>query len=199
MEKIILASASPRRSEILKNIGLRFDIVVSDADESSISENCPAELYVQGLALLKAAAAAKKTECEKDGVVIAADTVVVLDGKILGKPKDREDAAEMLRMLSGREHSVITGICVLRLKDAFSVCESVVTKVKFKDLSPELIDLYVATNEPLDKAGAYGIQGKGAILAERIDGDYFNVVGLPVSRLCEILQSEFGIDVLKEN
>ena len=197
MEKIILASASPRRSEILNNLGLRFDVVVSDADESSISADCPAELYVQELALLKAAASAKKTEPKKDGVVISADTVVVLDGKILGKPKDREDAAQMLKMLSGREHSVITGICVLRLKDAFSVCESVVTKVKFKDLSPELIERYVATNEPLDKAGAYGIQGKGAVLVERIDGDYFNVVGLPVSKLCEILQSEFGIEVLK--
>ena len=197
MEKIILASASPRRSEILNNLGLRFDVVVSDADESSISADCPAELYVQELALLKAAASAKKTEPKEDGVVISADTVVVLDGKILGKPKDREDAAQMLKMLSGREHSVITGICVLRLKDAFSVCESVVTKVKFKDLSPELIERYVATNEPLDKAGAYGIQGKGAVLVERIDGDYFNVVGLPVSRLCEILQSEFGIEVLK--
>ena len=193
MEKIILASASPRRSEILNNLGLRFDVVVSDADESSISADCPAELYVQELALLKAAASAKKTEPKEDGVVISADTVVVLDGKILGKPKDREDAAQMLKMLSGREHSVITGICVLRLKDAFSVCESVVTK----DLSPELIERYVATNEPLDKAGAYGIQGKGAVLVERIDGDYFNVVGLPVSRLCEILQSEFGIEVLK--
>lgn len=199
MEKIILASASPRRSEILKNIGLQFDVVVSDADEKSISPDCGAELYVQELALLKAAAVAKKTELKKDQIVISADTVVVLDGKILGKPTDRQDAANMLQMLSGREHSVITGICVLRLKDAFSVCDSVVTRVKFKDLSSELIDLYIDTNEPMDKAGAYGIQGRGALLCEKIDGDYFNVVGLPVSKLCDILRNDFGIELLKQN
>lgn len=199
MEKIILASASPRRSEILKNIGLDFEVLVSDADESSISTECPSELYVQELALLKAAAAAKKAGFTKDAVVISADTVVVLDGEILGKPEDKDDAKRMLQMLSGREHDVITGICVLRLKDAFSVCDSVVTRVKFKALSSELIDLYIDTKEPLDKAGAYGIQGKGALLCEKIDGDYFNVVGLPVSKLCDILRNDFGIEVLKRD
>lgn len=197
MEKIILASASPRRSEILKNIGLDFEVLISDADESSISTECGAELYVQELALLKAAAAAKKADYTKDALVISADTVVVLDGQILGKPEDENDAVKMLEMLSGREHEVITGICVFRLKDAFSVCDRVVTKVKFKNLSRDIIDLYVNTKEPMDKAGAYGIQGMGAVLCEKLDGDYFNVVGLPVSRLADILREEFGIEVLK--
>ncbi len=197
MEKIILASASPRRSEILKNIGLPFEVVVSDADESSISAECGPELYVQELALLKAAAACKKLENKKDAVVISADTIVVSDGKILGKPEDEADAAKMLSALSGREHQVITGICVLRLKDAYSVCDSVLTRVKFKELTKDFINAYIATGEPLDKAGAYGIQGKGSLLCEKIDGDYFNVVGLPVSRLSDILRTEFGIEVLK--
>lgn len=196
MEKIILASASPRRSEILKNLGVEFEVLVSEADESSVSPDCGAELYVQELALLKAAAAAKKTDIKRNAVVVSADTVVVSDGKILGKPKDENDAAEMLKMLSGKEHSVITGICVFRMKDAFSVCDSVVTKVKFKDLSDDVIKRYIATNEPMDKAGAYGIQGKGSLLCEKLDGDYFNVVGLPVSRLCDILRDEFGIELI---
>ncbi|MBS7298740.1 MAG: septum formation inhibitor Maf [Eubacteriales bacterium] len=199
MEKIILASASPRRSEILKNVGLRFEVVVSDADESSISPEIGAELYVQELALLKAAAAAKRLENTTDEIVISADTVVVSEGNILGKPTDKDEAIRMLESLSGREHSVITGICVFRLKDGFSVCDSVTTKVKFKNLSREVIDLYVSTKESMDKAGAYGIQGKGALLCEKIDGDYFNVVGLPVSRLSDILRDEFCIEILKNN
>lgn len=197
MEKIILASASPRRSEILKNIGADFEVLVSEADESSVSPDCGAELYVQELALLKAAAAAKKTDMKRNAVIISADTVVCLDGGILGKPKDKADAAKMLRLLSGREHTVITGVCIFRLKDAFSVCDSVVTKVRFKDLTDEVIERYIATNEPMDKAGAYGIQGKGSLLCEKIDGDYFNVVGLPVSEICDILRNEFGIELLK--
>lgn len=198
MEKIILASASPRRSAIMQEVGIEFDVVRSDADESSVSADCEPELYVQELALLKAADAAKKLDAKgrKNMIIIAADTVVVSEGEILGKPRDCEDAKRMLAMLSGKEHKVMTGICVFRLKDAFSVCDTVVTKVQFKELGSDLIDRYVATGEPLDKAGSYGIQGKGAVLCEKIDGDYFNVVGLPISRLCDILRNEFGIEVL---
>lgn len=197
MKKLILASASPRRKEILENIGLEFDVVVSDTDEGSINgDNLPVSVYVQELALLKASAVAK-TGNKKDGLIISADTVVRLDGKILGKPKDKDDAFRMLKMLSGKCHSVFTGVCVMRTKNAFSVCSSVETKVYFKALSDEQIRTYVESGEPMDKAGAYGIQGLGSILVEKIDGDYFNVVGLPICKLSEILKEEFDFDVLK--
>lgn len=196
MEKIILASASPRRREILESAGIPFEVVRSDADESSVSSSCGARLYVQELALLKAADAAKKLaeKDRKDMLVVSADTVVVSEGKILGKPKDEADAFLMLKSLSGKTHEVMTGICVLRLNDAFSVCDSVVTKVSFKELSDDMIKRYIKTGEPMDKAGSYGIQGRGAVLCERLEGDYFNVVGLPVSRLWDILHTEFGCD-----
>lgn len=198
MEKIVLASASPRRQEILKNIGMEFYVAVPNVDEESVVYSGDAGLYVQELALLKAAASAKKLDIKKNKntLIISADTVVVSGGEILGKPKDSEDAKRMLTALSGRAHSVVTGICIFRMSDGFSVCDAVKTEVVFKTLSQDLIDSYVSTNEPLDKAGAYGIQGKGAILVDKIDGDYFNVVGLPVSRLCDILGSEFGVNVL---
>ena len=197
MKKIILASASPRRKEILKNIGLEFEILVSDADEGAISGTAlPVSVYVQELALLKATAAAKK--CGKgDKLIISADTVVCIDGEILGKPNDKADAFRILSMLSGKCHSVFTGICVMGTRNAFSVCSAVETKVYFKNLSDEQILSYIESGEPMDKAGAYGIQGIGSLLVEKIDGDYFNVVGLPVSKLSEILEKEFDIDVLK--
>lgn len=198
MEKIVLASQSPRRQEILRNIGMSFNVAVPAVDESEVVFGGDVRLYVQELALLKAAASAKKLDIKKNKntLVISADTVVVSEGEILGKPKDSEDAKRMLTALSGKAHSVVTGICVLRLSDGFSVCDAVETEVFFKKLSEGLIDSYVASKEPNDKAGAYGIQGKGAILVEKINGDYFNVVGLPVSRLCDILGTEFGMNVL---
>jgi septum formation protein len=194
MEKIILASASPRRREILDAVGIEYEVVRSDADESSVNPQCGATLYVQELALLKAGCAAKKLaeKGRKNMLIISADTVVVSDGKILGKPKDDEDAFNMLRALSGKTHEVMTGICIFRLKDAFSVCDTSVTRVTFKELSDEDIREYIKTGEPADKAGAYGIQGRGALLCERIEGDYFNVVGLPASRLWELLKTEFN-------
>lgn len=197
MEKIILASASPRRREILDAVGIKYEVVRSDADETSIKSDCGARVYVQELALLKATCAAAKLNEKKRGnmLIISADTVVVSDGKILGKPADEAEACKMLGALSGKSHEVITGICVFRLDDAFSVCDSVVTKVTFKQLDDELIKAYVKTGEPMDKAGAYGIQGRGALLCERIEGDYFNVVGLPVSRLWDILRTEFGYQI----
>lgn len=196
MSEIILASASPRRRELLKNMGLDFSVIVSDADEDGVDVSVPPEIYVQELALLKATATAKKVLDRKDALVISADTVVVYDNKVLGKPKYEAEAKAMLRMLSGKIHQVYTGFCVLRIKDAFTVCKSVCTNVRFKSLTDERIAKYVATGEPMDKAGAYGIQGLGAMLIDAIQGDYFNVVGLPVSELAEILETEFNLQIM---
>lgn len=197
MKKFILASASPRRKEILENIGLEFEVAVSDTDEGQVDAAAlPVSVYVQELALLKATSVAKMRK-SGDELIISADTVVCIDGEILGKPKDREDAFRMLKMLSGNCHSVFTGICVMNTKNAFSVCNSVETKVYFRNLSDEQIQSYVESGEPMDKAGAYGIQGLGSVLVEKIDGDYFNVVGLPATKLSEILKKEFDFDVLK--
>ncbi len=199
MKKIILASASPRRRELLQNLGVRFDIVISDADEGSVSQDIAPQLYVQELALLKASASAKRLDksifC--DTLVISADTIVVSEGKILGKPEDKEAAKKMLKCLSGHTHQVMTGICIFRVKDGFSVCDCVTTDVTFKELADDVINDYVKSGESLDKAGAYGIQGLGSVLCEKIDGDYFNVVGLPVSRLYDILKNEFDFNILK--
>ena len=193
-KKIILASGSPRRREILENIGLNFSVSVSNADEGSVSpEGIPVGIYVQELAMLKAAASAKTAE--RGALVIGADTVVSLDGKILTKPTDENDAFEMLTELSGKTHEVYTGICVTDTSDMKSVCRSACTKVTFSPLTEKIVRAYIQTGESSDKAGAYGIQGKGALLVEKIDGDYFNVVGLPVKLLSEILRDEFDFEV----
>ncbi len=194
MEKFVLASASPRRRELLGIMGVEFDVIVSEADESSVSKELEPSLYVQELALLKAAATAKNID--KNSIVIGADTVVTLDGKILGKPADKEDAFNMLKAISGRTHEVFTGYCVMRLKDGLSVCNAVKTGVVFKNLTDEKIKRYVDTLEPMDKAGAYGVQGLGGLLVEKINGDYQNVVGLPISALSDTLENEFGIEIL---
>ena len=195
MAKFILASASPRRKELLGRIGIDFEVVVSEADEESVPKDIPVNLYVQELAMLKAAATAKQIS-GRDKIIISADTVVTLDGAVLGKPKDAEDAYEMLTKLSDRVHEVYTGICVLRMSDAKTVCKTVCTEVRFKQLTPEKISAYIATGEPMDKAGAYGIQAKGALLIDGINGDYFNVVGLPIATLSEVLETEFDIEIL---
>lgn len=178
-------------------MGLEFEVCVSDADETSVDTSVPPEIYVQELALLKATAAARTQLGEKDVLVISADTIVVYDGRILGKPKDTEDAKKMLKMLSGKIHQVYTGFCVLRMSDAMTVCSSVCTDVRFKPLTDKKIAEYVATGEPMDKAGAYGIQGKGAMLVDAIQGDYFNVVGLPISALADVLETEFGVQIMQ--
>lgn len=199
MKKIILASASPRRQEILKNIGLNFEIFASDADESKVNKNSvPVQIYVQELALLKASAVADKLK-NKDALIISADTVVYLDGKILGKPKNDEDAEKMLSFLSGKCHSVFTGICVMDARTLKSICTAEETKVYFKELSQERIADYVKTGEPSDKAGAYAIQGMGSLLVQKVCGDFLNVIGLPVRKLCEVLEKEFEFDIFKEN
>lgn len=196
MIDFILASGSPRRKELLELMGLEFKVIVSQADEDSVSKNLKPELYVQELALLKASATAKEVLRNKNAVIISADTIVTLDGQILGKPKDEDDAFNMLSKLLGREHEVYTGYCVMRISDGKAVCGKVRTKVKFKDLSDDKIRGYINSGEPMDKAGAYGIQGLGSLLIEKIDGDYFNVVGLPISALADTLEDEMDIKIL---
>lgn len=197
MNEIILASQSPRRKELLENIGLDFEVVVSEADESAVSkEDVPVGVYVQELALIKAAAVAKKVLKNKKAIIISADTIVTKDGEILGKPSDEDDAMRMLLSLSGREHEVYTGYCVMRIKDGYTVCNNVKTSVKFKELTEEKIRKYIEKGECMDKAGAYGIQGMGGLLIEKIDGDYANVVGLPVSALSDTLEKDFDIEII---
>lgn len=175
MAEIILASASPRRRELLTTAGIDFVVKVADVDEV-IDEALTPDGVVMSLASQKAGAVAAKNP---ESVVIGADTVVVLDGKILGKPKSEENAVELLTMLSGKTHTVYTGVALIKGEKVKTFCEA--TQVEFYDLTKEEIEAYVATKEPMDKAGAYGIQGKGCVLIRKINGDYFNVVGLPVS------------------
>ena len=197
MNRFILASQSPRRKALLASIGLDFEVIVSDADESVVSkENTPVNVYVQELALIKAATSAKQVLKDKNAIIISADTIVVLDGKILGKPKNEDDAFDMLKSLSGRTHEVYTGYCVMRIKDGYTVCNSIKTEVTFKTISDDKILRYIRTSEPMDKAGAYGIQGIGGMLVEKIEGDYANVVGLPTSALADTLEKEFEINLI---
>lgn len=196
MTEFVLASASPRRKELLEKMGLQFSIVVSEADESTVSRDIPVNLYVQELALLKASATAKMLLRNKKALIIAADTIVTLDGEILGKPDGEDGAKKMLSSLSGRTHEVYTGYCIMRISDGKTVCNSVKTEVKFKTLKEQKIRSYIESGEPMDKAGAYGIQGLGSMLIEKINGDYFNVVGLPVSALADTLEEEFELEIL---
>ena len=196
MTEFVLASASPRRKELLEKMGLQFSIVVSEADESTVSRDIPVNLYVQELALLKVSATAKMLLRNKKALIIAADTIVTLDGEILGKPDGEDGAKKMLSSLSGRTHEVYTGYCVMRISDGKTVCNSVKTEVKFKTLTEQKIRSYIESGEPMDKAGAYGIQGLGSMLIEKINGDYFNVVGLPVSALADTLEEEFELEIL---
>ena len=194
--EIILASASPRRKELMEVLGLPFSVRVSDADETT-DENLPPYFIVEQLSLLKASDVAKKVSAEgKNALVIGADTIVTLDGVILTKPKDKEDAKRMLKMLSGTWHSVLSGVTVMNTKTAKSETFYVETKVHFAALTEEEIDGYIETNEPMDKAGSYGIQGKGGIFIDKIEGDYFNVVGLPIHKLTRVLKEEFGVCVM---
>lgn len=188
--EIILASQSPRRKEILTLLDIPFKIMVSDADET-VEDGLPPYFIAESLSLKKAAAVAKNTDA--DALIIGADTIVVSEGKILGKPGDASHAASMLKSLSGKWHSVISGVTVFRTKDTKSESFYVETKVKFSDITDAEIDDYIATGEPMDKAGAYGIQGIGAKFVEKIEGDYFNVVGLPLNRLYSVLKKEFNI------
>ena len=177
MTDIILASASPRRSELMTLAGFRFDVICADIDEIVPEKALPQEV-VMSLALQKAQAVAKD---HRKSAVVGFDTVVVLDGKILGKPRSEKEAAEMLRSLSGRIHKVFTGVAMVCGEKVTSFFEE--PEVEYYPLTDQEILDYVATGEPMDKAGAYGIQGRGAVLVKRINGDYFNVMGLPISKV----------------
>ena len=188
---VILASQSPRRRELLGRMGID-DFLVRPAQGEEVFEPglSPAEL-VEHLSRQKAAEVAAGASPED--LVIAADTVVSIDGRVLGKPHSQEEAFSMLSTLSGREHTVYTGVTVCQ--GGVSITEHEATDVRFRPLTPEEIRSYIATGEPMDKAGAYGIQGLGALLVSNIDGDYFNVMGLPVYRLGRMLAG-FGVDLL---
>jgi septum formation protein len=188
---VILASASPRRSSLLRQSGVEFTTAPADVDERVLPGETP-EGYAGRMSLDKARSAAVTAG---EGIVIAADTIVVLKNEILGKPSDAQDAVRMLSMLSGRIHQVLTAITVMDAATGKTMTRLSRTKVRFRRLTAEEIALYVRTGEPLDKAGAYGIQGKGALLVSRIEGCYFNVVGLPISILSEML-GEFGVKLL---
>ncbi|MDY3992754.1 MAG: Maf family protein [Evtepia sp.] len=188
--KIVLASQSPRRRELLGKMGLEFTTKAPEIDETALS-GLPARQLVEALSREKALWAARQEDPE--AIVIGSDTVVVRDGEILGKPASPAQAEEMLASLSGRSHEVCTGITVCQGDRVVSQVE--VTQVTFRTLTPQEIARYVRTGEPMDKAGAYGIQGLGALLVEGIQGDYSAVVGLPVCRLGRILL-DFGVDCL---
>lgn len=179
--QLILASQSPRRKELMGLFRIPFVIRAADIDETMDSGK-PASQEVARVSRAKAEA----TPHEPDDVVIAADTIVVCDGQILGKPVDEQDAFRMLRLLSGRDHQVMTGMTVLR-GDRVQVCTEI-TDIHFRELSDREILSYIATKEPMDKAGSYGIQGGAALFAEKMSGDYYNVMGLPVCRLGKILK-----------
>lgn len=191
--RIVLASGSPRRRELLGNLGLEFEIMTDNSPETVICGEKPQDTVLR-LSAQKAKNVAGKVS--GGATVIAADTIVSADGKILGKPKDESDAFDMLKMLSGRSSEVYTGVTVKDTESGKTVSEFERTSVRFRSLSDDEIKRYIASGEPMDKAGAYGIQNLGALLIEGIDGDYFNVVGLPLCRLNMILKREFGINLL---
>lgn len=187
-KKIILASGSPRRRELMDREGFEFTVITSKAEEN-YDPSLPPQEIAQSLAKLKAQAVASALPAQdlEDSIVIGADTIVALDGVIYGKPADASDACRMLRELSGKTHQVITGVCIICNKDAQAFAQS--TNVNFKELSDSEIQEYVASGEPLDKAGAYGIQGLGGKLVDSIDGDFDNVVGLPIKTLAPKLRA----------
>ena len=191
MKKLILASASPRRQELLKQIGLSFEVIVKPVDETLDERLCPQDAVCE-LAYRKAREAA---DVVGNGIVIGADTVVVYKDMILGKPLDREDALNALKTLQGSTHQVITGFSIIDTATHKVVKGSDTTEVVFRELTDKEMLAYVKSGEPMDKAGSYGIQGLGSILVERINGCYFNVVGLPLTKVALALK-DFGVEVL---
>lgn len=185
---IILASGSPRRKKLLEQIGLTFIVKTSDVDEDDVPV-LPPHALVEYISLKKAK---KISEKYPKAVVIGADTLIVCKGEIIGKPNSEKDAKDILKKLSGQVHTVITGVTVIKENKVLTRHE--LSKVYFKKLTDEEIDSYVKTGEPMDKAGAYGVQEKGVLFVEKIEGDYQNVVGLPIILLVNML-AEFGIDV----
>ena len=188
---IILASKSPRRREILENTKVRFSIKESQIDEIIKADESPKETVMR-LAYEKALDVANNN---KESLVIGADTIVVINDKILGKPKNEKEAYEMIKLLSGKTHYVITGFALINLSLNKKVIDCEVSQVTFKELSEECIKDYINTKESLDKAGAYGIQGYGGLLVKNIQGDYFNIVGLPISKISDCLKDHFKINL----
>lgn len=190
-KRLILASGSPRRRELLDKFGIDYEILPAQGEESAPPELTPGE-RVKALAAQKAEETAHRVN-DPTAVILAADTLVELDGEVLGKPGAGERARAMLRALSGREHRVWSGVCIREGERILA--ESECTAVRFRALSDAEIEAYIATGEPLDKAGAYGYQGLASLFVERIEGDFFNVMGLPVCRMGQMLR-EFGISLL---
>lgn len=195
MNDIILASSSKRREEILRKYNFEFRIVKGDIVET-IDKKDSAEELVMSLAFRKAYSAARDNP---KAIVMGADTVVVYKDEILSKPNNREDAFRMLSLLSGKTHEVITGISILNVESNQKIIDFERTKVKFRNLDKKVIDTYIDTKEPFDKAGSYGIQDIGALLVERIEGCYLNVVGLPLVKLDKLLNSFFDISIINMN
>src|SRR3989339_2257289 len=190
LEKLLLASQSPRRRELLEQTGIELQIVPSDIDEENISIKNPVE-YVEALSFMKAE---KISRAYPDSWILGADTIVVLQNQILGKPESDHHAIEMLRLLSNREHTVFTGFCIMNKHKRTVIKTAVETRVWFKPLSDQEIKWYISTKEPFDKAGAYGIQGQGAFLVRKIFGSYSNVVGLPV---CEVIEALMELKIIE--
>lgn len=195
MYQLILASASPRRKEILNQVGAKFITIVSHIEEHMTQEN--PQKIVQTLSYEKAAEVAKRVDVS-NAVILGADTIVVLENKILGKPSSMSEAEQMLEMLSGKVHEVDTGVCILileqgKIKEEISFVDQ--TKVEFYPLTKEEILSYIATGESMDKAGAYALQGRSAPYIARIEGDYYNVVGLPIAKIYQKLK-RYGIDLI---
>ena len=194
MKTIILASASPRRKELLEKINLKFEVDASDCEEDTNPGLEPEEL-VRQLSIKKAKSVAAR---HKNAIIITADTIGVMGDKILGKPQTENEASKMLQTISGKSHLVITGFSILDPNTNKIFTGTVNTRVYIKKLTGHEIDAYVKTGEPLDKAGAYAIQGIGAVIVEKIEGDYYNVMGLPLNALTEALK-EFGINIWRNN
>ena len=192
--KFILASNSPRRREILSMLGMDFEVIVSDCDESICGE-MPPDALVCELARRKAEAVANKLQIKSDYIVLGSDTVVFDGSRVLGKPHSEDDAYNMLMSLSDREHSVFTGVALTGRIDGrnIAVCEAAETKVVFAKLGEGEVRYYIGTGEPMDKAGSYGIQGFGGIFVSELHGDYYNVVGLPISLMRKMLARDFGL------
>ena len=184
---LVLASQSPRRRELIARLGLPYEVQTSNADESVCGLLRPLELVIE-LSRRKAEAVAKE---RPEDLVLGVDTVVVLDGRILGKPKDADDARSMLHLLSGRSHEVCSGFTLISRDKTYSECVS--TTVRFAVLTQREIEEYVASGEPLDKAGAYGIQGLGGLFVTGIVGDYYNVVGFPLNAIYDALKNRYGV------
>ncbi|MDD3297832.1 MAG: Maf family protein [Firmicutes bacterium] len=193
MKRLVLASGSPRRQEVLEQLGLSFEVIKSDVDEAFPKGYTPEQTAV-AVALRKVRYVAKKLK--SPALVVGADTIVVLKGEIMGKPVDTGQAFQMIKKLAGEEHTVITGVAVADSESGEERTGYQTTLVKMKDICPERIKRYVSTGEPLDKAGAYAVQGKAAVFIEGIKGCYFNVVGLPITTLDSMFQS-LGMDLFQ--